>query len=90
MHFFPIRTQISLFPVVPVDNIPSRSLGLHVGSHKQTVRIFCTDGSNGSRAAESTNKTVKSLLVVISFKISAIGNSNLTVVNYQNLGGCWK
>lgn len=76
--------------MVPVDSIPSTSLGLHVGSHKQTVRIFWTDGSNGNRAAESTSKTVKSLLVVISFKNSAIGNSNLTVVKYQNLGGCWK
>lgn len=73
--------------MVPVDSIPSTSLGLHVGSQ---VRIFWTDGSNGNRAAESTSKTVKSLLVVISFKISAIGNSNLTVVKYQNLGGCWK
>lgn len=44
--------------------------------------------SNGSIAAESCSKIVKSLVAVISFKTSAIGNSNLILVNYQNLGEC--
>lgn len=44
--------------------------------------------SNGSEAAESNRKAVKSLLAVISFKILAIDNSYFIVVSYQNLGGC--
>lgn len=64
------------------------SVGLQVGSHKQMMRIFWTDMSNGSEAAESNRKAVKSLLAVISFKILAIDNSYFIVVSYQNLGGC--
>lgn len=58
-----------------------------MGSHKQTVKIYWPDVSVGSIAAESCSKIVSSLLAVISCKISAVGNSNLILVKYQNLGG---
>jgi len=64
------------------------SSGWPVASHKQRVKIYWTDVSNGSTAAESSSKIVKSLVAVISCKISAISNSNLILVNYQNLGRC--
>lgn len=91
--FSPLILQVSsslwcLWDKVHPPYVRVPSLGWHVGSHKQTVKIYWTDVSNGSIAAESCSQIVKSLVAVLSCKISAIGNSNLILVNYQNLGEC--
>lgn len=52
------------------------------------MKIYWTDESNSSIAAESSSKIVKPLVAVISFKILAIHNSDIILVNYQNLGEC--
>lgn len=41
-------------------------------------------------ATESSSKTVKSLAAVISCRVLAVGNSDLILENYQNLGGRYK